>query len=168
MRFPFAQHCSTNLHLRTGWLCGIRIRRCRCVSAWTCPVGEPWSVKEGVFCAHAPAAALDQIVAIRIHLDDSKQDNGPLRVLPGSHKNGVLSDDVMHDLARTADSVECHIQSVGGVVMKPLIVHSSSKGAIPSRSQTSAAHRICLGRDAPWRPAAGNLLISPRKRRSRR
>jgi ectoine hydroxylase-related dioxygenase (phytanoyl-CoA dioxygenase family) len=78
------------------------------------PGWGPWSVKEGVFCAHAPAAALDQIVAIRIHLDDSNQDNGPLRVLPGSHKNGVLSDDVMHDLARTADSVECHIQLGGG------------------------------------------------------
>src|SRR5262249_51120692 len=41
-----------------------------------------WSIKEGVLYAHAPAQALEQIVALRVHLDDSSNENGPLRVLP--------------------------------------------------------------------------------------
>ena len=33
----------------------------------------PWSVKEGVNYAHAPSEALEQIVALRLHLDDSRR-----------------------------------------------------------------------------------------------
>ncbi len=57
------------------------------------PGWGPWSVKEGVVYAHAPAKALEQVLALRLHLDDSTQENGPLRVLPGTHDMGVLSDD---------------------------------------------------------------------------
>jgi ectoine hydroxylase-related dioxygenase (phytanoyl-CoA dioxygenase family) len=53
------------------------------------PGWGPWSVKEGVVCAHAPASVLEQILAIRVHLDDSNQENGPLRVLPQTHTLGV-------------------------------------------------------------------------------
>ena len=42
----------------------------------------PWSNKAGVLYAHAPAWALQQIVALRVSLDDSTMTNGPLRVLP--------------------------------------------------------------------------------------
>ena len=48
----------------------------------------PWSVKDGVLYAHAPAEALTRIVALRVHLDDSLAENGPLRVIPGSHSGG--------------------------------------------------------------------------------
>jgi len=44
----------------------------------------PWSIKAGVTYALAPASALAQVVALRLHLDDSRPDNGPLRVLPGT------------------------------------------------------------------------------------
>jgi ectoine hydroxylase-related dioxygenase (phytanoyl-CoA dioxygenase family) len=49
----------------------------------------PWPVKNGVQYAHAPASALEQVVALRVHLDDSTSENGPLRVLPGTHTLGV-------------------------------------------------------------------------------
>jgi ectoine hydroxylase-related dioxygenase (phytanoyl-CoA dioxygenase family) len=45
----------------------------------------PWSQKEGLIYAHAPSWALSRIVALRLHLDESTADNGPLRVVPGSH-----------------------------------------------------------------------------------
>lgn len=69
----------------------------------------PWSVKEGVICAHAPAKALEQVLAIRIHLDESTTQNGPLRVLPGTHKSGVLSDDTIHDLSFRVPEVVCQV-----------------------------------------------------------
>ncbi len=94
------------------------------------PGWGPWSVKEGIVYAHAPAAALEQIVALRVHLDDSRADNGPLRVLPGSHKRGVLSDDAIHKLAENGHPVECTVLRGGVLAMRPLIVHSSSKSKV--------------------------------------
>jgi len=87
----------------------------------------PWSVKDGVTYAHAPADALEQVLALRLHLDDSTTENGPLRILPGTQTQGVLTDDQIHALAESRPAVDC-LMLVGGVVaMKPLVIHASSK-----------------------------------------
>ena len=91
------------------------------------PGWSPWSVKEGVIYAHAPAHALCDVLALRVHLDDSTAENGPLRVLPGSHKDGVLSDDAIHELVARVPIVDCMIARGGILAMRPLLVHSSSK-----------------------------------------
>jgi ectoine hydroxylase-related dioxygenase (phytanoyl-CoA dioxygenase family) len=91
------------------------------------PGWGPWSVKEGVIYAHAPADALSQIPALRLHLDDCTVDNGPLRVLPGTHSMGVLSDDLILGLATIQSPVECLIPQGGVLAMRPLLVHASSK-----------------------------------------
>ena len=87
----------------------------------------PWSVKEGVICAHAPVSTLEQVLAIRIHLDDSDEQNGSLRVLPQTHTLGVLSDDAIHDLSEKIPPVDCFVRAGGVLIMKPLLIHSSSK-----------------------------------------
>jgi ectoine hydroxylase-related dioxygenase (phytanoyl-CoA dioxygenase family) len=89
----------------------------------------PWSVKEGVIFAHAPASALNQVLALRLHLDDSTVENGPLRVLPATHNLGVLSDDAIHDLAARLMPIDCLVGKRGILAMRPLIVHASSKSA---------------------------------------
>src|SRR5262245_40750483 len=50
----------------------------------------PWSLKAGVIYAHAPAWALSRVIALRISLDASTSENGPLRVIPGQHLAGVF------------------------------------------------------------------------------
>jgi ectoine hydroxylase-related dioxygenase (phytanoyl-CoA dioxygenase family) len=92
----------------------------------------PWSVKDGLQYAHAPSAALAQVVALRVHLDDSGVDNGPLRVLPGTHGMGVLSDDEIHQLSTQLTATDCLAPRGGVVVMRPLIVHASSKSQSPA------------------------------------
>jgi Phytanoyl-CoA dioxygenase (PhyH) len=87
----------------------------------------PWSLKDGVQYAHAPASALEAVVALRVHLDDSTNENGPLRVLPGTHALGVLTDDQIHDLSRKVAEAECLVPRGGVLAMRPLIVHASSK-----------------------------------------
>jgi ectoine hydroxylase-related dioxygenase (phytanoyl-CoA dioxygenase family) len=91
------------------------------------PGWGPWSMKEGVHYAHAPASALEQVVALRVHLDDSTNENGPLRVLPGTHSLGVLTDEQIHDLPDKVAAVECLVPRGGVLAMRPLIVHASSK-----------------------------------------
>jgi ectoine hydroxylase-related dioxygenase (phytanoyl-CoA dioxygenase family) len=91
------------------------------------PGWGPWSEKAGGIYAHAPAAALSKVVALRVHLDDSTPENGPLRVLPGTHTLGVLSDAQIQDAARRIEPVTCTVRRGGVIVMRPLIVHASSK-----------------------------------------
>ena len=87
----------------------------------------PWSVKAGVLYAHAPAWALHRIVALRVSLDDSSAMNGPLRVLPNSHRGGVLTGAAIERLVLEVHPVDCVALSGGVVAMRPLTVHSSSK-----------------------------------------
>src|SRR3984957_402137 len=91
------------------------------------PGWGPWSVKDGIPYAHAPAEVLRQVVALRVHLDESNLANGPLRVLPGTHNQSVLSDDEIGNLATRITPVDCVVRRGGILAMKPLIVHASSK-----------------------------------------
>jgi ectoine hydroxylase-related dioxygenase (phytanoyl-CoA dioxygenase family) len=87
----------------------------------------PWSEKAGATYAHAPSSALSRVIALRIHIDASIVDNGPLRVIPGSHLGGVLSDRRVMEYVSTHDRVECLVPRGGVIAMRPLIIHSSSK-----------------------------------------
>jgi ectoine hydroxylase-related dioxygenase (phytanoyl-CoA dioxygenase family) len=91
------------------------------------PGWGPWSIKEGVNYAHAPREALEQVVALRLHLDDSNESNGPLRVLPGTHKSEVLTDEEVLRLAEGINPVERLVTQGGVVIMRPLVIHASSK-----------------------------------------
>ena len=87
----------------------------------------PWSRKAGVLYAHAPTSALERILALRVHLDDSASENGPLRVLPGTHRLGVLTDEEVQNLARVTLAADCTVARGGVLAMRPLLIHSSSK-----------------------------------------
>ena len=87
----------------------------------------PWSQKAGTIYAHAPTWALSRIVALRVHLDSSGADNGPLRVMPGSHRQGVLSDQSVLKYVSSHKEVACLTGRGGVIAMRPLLIHSSSK-----------------------------------------
>lgn len=91
----------------------------------------PWSEEEGVIYGHAPASALQQVLALRLHLDDCGEENGPLRVIPGTHGLGILSEAEIERHATYDDAVDCLAARGGVVAMRPLVIHASSK----SRSQ---------------------------------
>jgi ectoine hydroxylase-related dioxygenase (phytanoyl-CoA dioxygenase family) len=91
------------------------------------PEWGPWSTKAGVTYALAPASALAQVVALRLHLDDSRPENGPLRVLPGTHALGLLTESDIARLTTEVSAVDCTVPAGGVVAMRPLIVHASSK-----------------------------------------
>jgi ectoine hydroxylase-related dioxygenase (phytanoyl-CoA dioxygenase family) len=87
----------------------------------------PWTMKAGILHANAPVRALEQIVALRVHLDDSGESNGPLRVLPGTHASGVLTHEGIRHAADSVRPVDCVAAAGGVVAMRPLVVHASSK-----------------------------------------
>jgi ectoine hydroxylase-related dioxygenase (phytanoyl-CoA dioxygenase family) len=100
------------------------------------PRWGPWSVKERIVYAHAPADALMRVVALRVHLDDSGAANGPLRVLPGTHRAGVLTDEQIRVLVHAVSAVDCLVTKGGVLAMRPLVVHASSK------SRSEVARRV--------------------------
>ena len=116
---------------RSNWLVSwhqdrvLPMRERREVAGW-----GPWSVKAGVICASAPASVLANILAIRIHLDDSTLDNGPLRVLPGTHLLGIVNDDCLVSSANQDSAVGCLVSRGGVILMRPLLVHASSKARV--------------------------------------
>jgi hypothetical protein len=91
----------------------------------------PWSVKAGVPHVQPPLHVLQNMLTIRLHLDDCDESNGPLVVLPGSHAHGVLS---AADIARfrsSTPSVACTVKRGGVVLMRPLILHASAAATSP-------------------------------------
>ena len=100
------------------------------------PEWGPWSLKADVLYAHAPTQALSRVVALRLHLDDSIADNGPLRVLPGTHARGVLSDEEVSRLTKAIAPVACTVPKGAVLAMRPLLIHASSK------SHTAAPRRV--------------------------
>jgi ectoine hydroxylase-related dioxygenase (phytanoyl-CoA dioxygenase family) len=91
-----------------------------------------WSEKDGMLFVQPPIALLEQMVAVRLHLDPCGADDGPLRVVPGSHLLGRISPEEAAR-ARKGTEVAC-ISGQGGVlVMRPLLLHASSKSTGKSR-----------------------------------
>jgi ectoine hydroxylase-related dioxygenase (phytanoyl-CoA dioxygenase family) len=88
----------------------------------------PWTKKAGVSHVQPPAEIMSRILAIRLHLDESGPDNGPLRAVAGSHKQGRLS---AEQVARWQKSnyVTCVIPKGGALLMRPLLIHASSSCA---------------------------------------
>jgi ectoine hydroxylase-related dioxygenase (phytanoyl-CoA dioxygenase family) len=51
----------------------------------------PWTIKAGVHHVQPPVEILDGMLSVRVHLDDCYERNGPLRVLPSTHRSGRLA-----------------------------------------------------------------------------
>lgn len=102
-----------------------------------------WSRKAGVVCVQPPVEVLAGMLTVRIHLDDCGAGNGPLRVLPGSHRPerlaehgppeqlpGQLPEPEDHSaLCNNGDglaAVSCLVPAGGCVLMRPLLLHGSS------------------------------------------
>src|SRR5262249_14861156 len=87
-----------------------------------------------------------RMVAVRVHLDECGADNGPLRVLPGSHRHGWLDEDI-DDWKREVKEVVCTCSRGGIVVMCPLTLHASSKAKSPSHRRV--IHIECANAELP-------------------
>ena len=90
-----------------------------------------WSRKDGTDYAEPPRSVLEGLLAVRLHLDPCGPENGPLRVLPGSHREGVLDDASTHHRQQEA-AEETLCAELGDVIlMRPLLLHASSASSRP-------------------------------------
>lgn len=92
-----------------------------------------WSLKEGVWHVQPPFEVLERMLTVRLHLDDCGTGQGPLRVLPGSHRHGRLSSADVLRLRRATCAEETRCRAGDALIMRPLLLHASSKATHPSR-----------------------------------
>ena len=114
----------------------------------------PWSEKAGVVHVQPPLAVLETMLAIRIHLDDSGVGNGPLRVLPGSHRAGKLRDAEIPEWRDRIQERVCLVPRGGALLMRPLLLHASSPALDASHRRVIhieyAACRLPPGLEWRW------------------
>jgi ectoine hydroxylase-related dioxygenase (phytanoyl-CoA dioxygenase family) len=103
----------------------------------------PWSMKADVPHVQPPVAVLQNMLTLRLHLDDCGPDNGPLLVLPGSHAHGVLSPTAVEEHRRTGKAVQCTLSRGSALLMRPLLLHAS-------HSANSPAHRRVVHIEFAW------------------
>ena len=93
------------------------------------PFSKP-TIKEGVPHVEATPEILQQMLTLRIHLDDADADNGALRVIAGSHAN---------ESEGTGSFISIDVTRGDCLAMRPLLSHSSR-----SSTAGSARHRRVL------------------------
>ncbi|MDU0372637.1 phytanoyl-CoA dioxygenase family protein [Hymenobacter endophyticus] len=85
----------------------------------------PWTTKAGETTVLPPREILESIITLRLHLDDCDATNGALRVVPGSHRHGVIPND-QHPVF-TPHAVTYAVPAGGLMLMQPLTLHASNR-----------------------------------------
>ena len=116
----------------------------------------PWSVKDGIPHVQPPDELLKQMIALRLHLDDCDASNGALRVIPGSHKSGRLNPDQIAAARASSAEVVCEASAGDVLLMRPLLLHASSKSVSDRRRRILHIEYCCgeLPAGMTWHDAA--------------
>lgn len=90
------------------------------------PAFKNWRETEARTVVQPSLNVLENIFTLRIHLDDCTQENGALRVLDGSHKEGVIN---MRKWKGEGERTitTCEVGRGGVMLMRPLLLHSSRR-----------------------------------------
>lgn len=108
------------------------------------------TTKAGVPHLEAPTDLLARMLTARIHLDDMTDENGPLRVIPGSHCFDRTDDDE----PREPVTIRCRAGDV--LLMRPLLTHASGHADPATARHRRVVHLECapageMGDGYEWR-----------------
>ncbi|MBC6109178.1 phytanoyl-CoA dioxygenase family protein [Pedobacter fastidiosus] len=85
----------------------------------------PYTHKQNQFAVQPPIHILEDNFTIRIHLDDTDEQNGALKVIPESQSKGIYRADTIN--WKTEKEESCCVKKGGLMIMRPLLLHSSSR-----------------------------------------
>jgi hypothetical protein len=85
----------------------------------------------------APLELLSEMVTARLHLDDMTADNGPLRVVPGSHRSYLVEE------TKTQEQVAIQCRAGDVLLMRPLLTHTSGHSEKENASHRRIVHIEC-------------------------
>jgi ectoine hydroxylase-related dioxygenase (phytanoyl-CoA dioxygenase family) len=84
-----------------------------------------WTNKQNQFGVQPPVEILENNLTIRIHLDDTDENNGALKVVSGSHLKGIYRAENI-DWSQEMETI-CKIDRGGVMIMRPLLMHASER-----------------------------------------
>ncbi|MCW3118163.1 MAG: phytanoyl-CoA dioxygenase [Chitinophagaceae bacterium] len=84
-----------------------------------------WTVKQNQFAVQPPRDTLENNFTIRIHLDDTDEHNGALKVIPKSHLKGIYRPETI-DWSIEKETI-CTVNKGAIMIMRPLLLHASNK-----------------------------------------
>lgn len=95
-----------------------------------------WSKKAGAWHCEPPEQILNEILFVRIHLDDQGAENGAMEIALGSHKAGVQSAEGIKNSIEGYQTEVCEAARGDVLVLKMLLLHRSrpSKLNTPRRA----------------------------------
>ncbi len=88
-------------------------------------------VKDGFVHAVPPVEFSENLLALRIHLDDATGDHGALRVIPGSHLSGRIPPAEIHHWVAKSNEYVITVGAGDVMLMRPLLLHASSACRTP-------------------------------------
>ncbi|MBX9689665.1 MAG: phytanoyl-CoA dioxygenase family protein [Candidatus Obscuribacterales bacterium] len=117
----------------------------------------PWSMKDDIPHVQPPTSVLENMLAIRIHLDDCSAENGAINFIAGSHSYGKLNAQEICEWREKHASICCPAERGDAIVMRPLILHSSSKSLNPEHRRVLHIEYACveLAGGLKWNEASG-------------
>lgn len=91
------------------------------------------TTKAGVPHVVAPESLLSRMIAVRIHLDAMDDENGALKVMPGSHRESSVPGNAV--------TITCAAGDV--LLMRPLLLHASGHSAESTTRHRRIVHLEC-------------------------
>jgi ectoine hydroxylase-related dioxygenase (phytanoyl-CoA dioxygenase family) len=86
---------------------------------------ESWTVKQNQFAVQPPLEFLQDNFTVRIHLDDTDELNGALKVIPKTHNKGIFKPETI-GLEKDSEEI-CNVKQGGIMLMHPLLMHASGR-----------------------------------------
>lgn len=91
-----------------------------------------WSDKAGIWHCEATEVILDQMLFVRVHLDDSDEANGAMEIALGSHTRGIVPAALAEEVAAEFPRELCSARRGDVLVLKMLTLHASKPARVQS------------------------------------
>ncbi|MEO5615673.1 MAG: phytanoyl-CoA dioxygenase family protein [Cypionkella sp.] len=95
-----------------------------------------WSQKVGVWHCEPPLGFLNQMLFVRLHLDPTETDCGPMEIALGSHHAGIIPSAACDAAAATHKAELCTAQRGDILILHMLTLHRSRPAQQPSARRT--------------------------------
>jgi len=89
-------------------------------------------IKEDIELYQPNSQTLDEVISVRVHLDPCLDENGPLQIIPGTHKLGCLTSESIASYREEKEKLAILCDKGAALIMKPLLIHKSSKSKSPT------------------------------------
>lgn len=86
---------------------------------------DNWSRKSGLWHCEPPVDILKDMLAVRVHLDDTAPETGAMEILKGSHTFGKVLAGQTADVVDQFEPVICNAKAGDILIMKMLTLHRS-------------------------------------------